>query len=129
MADWKMGGVPGSPALPDVTHALVTPTGGVSGTAAAHIASKVTAAGGDASATVVLPAGASTARTMADVAADVDDYDLILFLAGVPTDAQVLARVVAARAVTFPANLTGSRGSVRVNPTAQAVITLKKNGT
>ena len=59
---------------------IVTLAGDLGGTASAPtvpgLASKVTAAGGDASATVVTPAGGSTARTMADHLATLPDTQI-----------------------------------------------------
>jgi hypothetical protein len=50
------------------------------------------------------------------------------FIGGQPTSSQEEFRYIFDRAVTLPANFSGSQGSVRVNPTASYTETVKKNG-
>jgi hypothetical protein len=55
-------------------------------------------------------------------------YDVLVFFAGPPLDAQLLARVLIPRAVTVPATCAGAHANAGTSATAPAVVTLKKNG-
>lgn len=56
-------------------------------------------------------------------------YNLAVFLPGLmPANAEVL-RYPCPEAISFNDNFTGSKGSCRVNPTADAAFTVKRNGT
>lgn len=56
-------------------------------------------------------------------------YDVLMFFPGVPTNAQLMGRVIVPRAVTFPASLTGSYASATVAATGATTLTLARNGT
>ena len=56
-------------------------------------------------------------------------YDIGFFFPGTPTDTQLLARHIAARAFTLPANFVGAQGHIGANPTATFAIDVKLNGT
>jgi hypothetical protein len=56
-------------------------------------------------------------------------YDLPIFYAGLPGNAQLLSRVTFTRAVTFAAGLTTSQGSSGEAATSSAIVTFNKNGT
>lgn len=74
--------------------------------------------------------GISIADTAAELAAAASQaFDLAFdFLGGPPTASQEMFRYAFTRAVSFPANFSGSFGSVSANPTASFVETVKKNG-
>jgi hypothetical protein len=55
-------------------------------------------------------------------------FDLTAFYPGVPTASAIVTRVPVARAVTFPASLTGSYGVASVAATAQTDFDVQKNG-
>jgi len=55
-------------------------------------------------------------------------FDLTAFYPGVPTASAIVTRVPVARAVTFPAGLTGSIGSASVAATGSAAFSVQKNG-
>ena len=58
-----------------------------------------------------------------------NQYDLLLFASGKPGASQTIARVVMPRQVTIPAGAAASRCDVGVNPTAEATLTIQRNGT
>jgi hypothetical protein len=55
-------------------------------------------------------------------------YDVGFSVTGLPTDGAEVLHFVAARAVDFPDNFSGSVGHCSVNPTATASFDVKKNG-
>jgi hypothetical protein len=55
-------------------------------------------------------------------------FDLTAFYPGVPTASALLIRVPVARAVAFPAGLTGSVGKASIAATASAAFDVQKNG-
>lgn len=55
-------------------------------------------------------------------------YDVPRFLSGAPTASQVLIRLRVARAVRFPAGLSGSFGQADTASTGTAVFSIRKNG-
>lgn len=55
-------------------------------------------------------------------------FDVHAFYPGIPTDGATVLRVPVARAVGFVANFAGSYFSASANATAQAVFTVRKNG-
>jgi hypothetical protein len=67
------------------------------------------------------------ALTQADLPAQ--PFDITAFYPGVPTASAIVTRVPVARAVTFPASLTGSVGKASVAATAQTDFDVQKNGT
>jgi hypothetical protein len=76
--------------------------------------------------------GADAAPTMrALTAADLpaQPFDVTAFYPGVPGASAIVTRVPVARAVTFPAGLTGSIAKSRVAAAAQKVFDVQKNGT
>lgn len=58
-----------------------------------------------------------------------DRFDLSIYVADNPYSAEELAGHVFTNSVNFPAGLTGSKGFATDAPTADAVFTIKKNGT
>lgn len=66
------------------------------------------------------------ALTQADLPAQ--PFDLTAFYPGVPSSSAIVTRVPVARAVTFPAGLTGSVGKASVAATASAAFDVQKNG-
>lgn len=55
-------------------------------------------------------------------------YDIAVFVPGVTTDAQLIARVTILRAFKFADDFAGSDGNTGTNPTSAATFTFKKNG-
>ena len=55
-------------------------------------------------------------------------YDIGVYLPGQPEAGATLLQLVASRAFTLPADLTGSQGYVGTAPTAQADLDIRKNG-
>jgi hypothetical protein len=55
-------------------------------------------------------------------------YDLLMFVPGTLTGSQVLTRIVVARAVTLPANLSGSYASAITAATGATSLSLRRNG-
>jgi hypothetical protein len=107
----------------DVTGSPVTGAGTLAMTLKTQAANKFLA--GPAS-------GADATPTMrALVAADLpaQPFDLTAFYPGVPSASAIVTRVPVARAVTFPAGLTGSIGKASVAATAQTDFDVQKNGT
>lgn len=75
--------------------------------------------------------GADATPTMRAIdAADLpaQPFDLTAFYPGLPTASGIVTRVPVARAVTFPAGLTGSVGVSSVPASASAVFDIQKNG-
>lgn len=56
-------------------------------------------------------------------------YDIRAGFNATPTSSQVLDTIMVGRALTLPANLTGSLGKIGTNPTASFVISVKDDGT
>jgi hypothetical protein len=56
-------------------------------------------------------------------------YDIPIYIPDRPTTGAVGARIIAARAFSLPAGLTGSLSSAHTGPTASATFPLQKNGT
>lgn len=61
--------------------------------------------------------------------AGTSNYSIATSIVGAPTANEVVFVHIVAETVDFPANFSGSRCSVGVNPTATYVLTIKKNGT
>ncbi len=55
-------------------------------------------------------------------------YDVVFSLPGLPDTTFTFPWIVFDRAVTFPANFSGSTGQVLINPTGTTLFTVKKNG-
>lgn len=55
-------------------------------------------------------------------------YDVVLFVQGKPTNAELVLRMEVGRAFTLPASLTGSQASARVASTSNVSFDIKKNG-
>ena len=55
-------------------------------------------------------------------------YDLLMYFPGVPTNNQVMGRIIIPRAITLPASLTGSYASSIVAATGATTLTIAKNG-
>lgn len=58
----------------------------------------------------------------------VKPYDIAVFIPGLTTNAQLVARIVVLRAFEFADDFAGSDAVVGTNPTATATFTIKKNG-
>ena len=56
-------------------------------------------------------------------------YDIPLAFAGVPTDGEIMGRLVMVRSVSLPADFSGSYGTIVTAPTASTVITVQKGVT
>jgi len=56
-------------------------------------------------------------------------FDVSCYRPDLPTNAEVLLCLIAARTITFPASMTGSYAKALVAATAQTDFTVKKNGT
>lgn len=55
-------------------------------------------------------------------------YDVVLYVQGKPTNAELVLRMEVGRAFTLPASLTGSQASARVASTGNVSFDVKKNG-
>jgi hypothetical protein len=78
----------------------------------------------------------SNGSTWADLAATggggggvIENADISIFVAGKPTNAEEISRLVMVDALTLPAGLTGSRGAAGVAATGACTFSLRKNGT
>jgi hypothetical protein len=60
---------------------------------------------------------------------DIGPYDIGVYFPGQPGAGVTLLQLVAPRAFTLPAGLTGSQGYAGTAPTAQADLDIRKNGT
>lgn len=133
-----LGGTAASPTVPGLTSKVQLGGDLGGGTISApqvtatHLASALPQAQGGTAATslgagAITPTGAGSPRSLADIAAATLTYDLLMSFSGKPDADEVLARVEASRAFTVAAALAGTQASSGTAPTAQAVVTLKKN--
>jgi hypothetical protein len=60
---------------------------------------------------------------------DIGPYDIGVYFPGKPGAGATLLQLIAPRAFTLPAGLTGSQGYAGTAPTAQADLDIRKNGT
>lgn len=77
----------------------------------------------------LLSSDGTNVRAMGSGAAgDPESYDFGFSKAAIPTSEEVIGKVVVSRAITIPANMTGSVGHVDTNPTAQFDIDVTDDG-
>ena len=136
---WKVGD--GATAWNSLAYAGLQLAGDLGGTAAAptvtglHLSSPMSQANGGTGAAALgdatfTPTGEGSPRALDDVAASTLAYDVPFACSYTPTAGEEIFRIPFARTVNFAAGLATSRITPpRVAPTAQAVFSIKKNGT
>jgi hypothetical protein len=55
-------------------------------------------------------------------------FDIAQFINGKPLSSEILIKVIAPRAITYPANMAGSYAKCAIAPTASTVLDIQKNG-